>query len=240
MTENTEQPRAVPLILNIEAATDVCSVCLSRGMEVLAKHTSIEQNEHSRIITILIQQCVADAGLSLEDLDAVAVSEGPGSYTSLRVGFSTAKGICFALDKPLIIVSTLEALAKAAYQAEQDPNALYCPMIDARRMEVYTALFNADGNHVMPPQAMIIDQTAFDEYFSAGRRIFFCGNGAEKCKAVINSSMASFSSVKNCDSGQLISSAMIAFLNKNFTDIIHASPTYLKSPNITFSSKKPS
>ena len=239
MTENTEQAPAIPLILNIEAATDVCSVCLSRGVDVLSHQTSETQNEHSRIITVLIQQCMSEVGLRLNDLEAVSVSEGPGSYTSLRVGFSTAKGICFALDKPLITISTLEALAVAAHQVAQDSDALYCPMIDARRMEVYTVLFTADGNLVQPPQAMVIGQTAFEGYFSAGQRIIFCGNGAEKCKSVLNNQFASFSKIKKCDSVQLILPAMKAFLNKNFSNTACAVPQYLKAPNITSARPKP-
>ncbi len=230
----------VPLILNIEAATEVCSVCLSRGMAVLSVQESDEQNKHSSIITLLIQRCMDEAGLNLQDIDAVSVSEGPGSYTSLRVGFSTAKGICFALNKPLITVSTLAALAKAAHLEAQDSAALYCPMIDARRMEVYTALFTATGETVLPPRPVVIEQGSFMEYFDAEQRIIFCGNGAEKCKAVINNNFSSFSKVENCSSVQLISGAINMFLNKKFSDTAYASPCYLKAPNITSSGQKPS
>jgi len=220
----------------------VCSVCLSRGKEVLALHESTGENEHSRVITVLIQRCMEEAGLDLKDLDAVAVSQGPGSYTSLRVGFSTAKGICFALDKPLITVSTLAALASAASEAahEQDPQTLYCPMIDARRMEVYTALFDAAGNALLEPQPMVIDGSSFGTYFDRGQRIIFCGNGAEKCKMAFNTPLATFSKVKKCNATQIISQAMTAFLNKNFEDVAYAVPCYLKVPNITSARPKSS
>lgn len=230
----------VPLILNIEAATGVCSVCLSRGMEALSLQESSEQNEHSRVITLLIERCMDEAGLHLQDLDAVAVSQGPGSYTSLRVGFSTAKGICFALEKPLIIVSTLAVLANAAHEKAQDSSALYCPMIDARRMEVYTGLYTAKGDIMLPPQPMVIGLTAFSAYFSAGQRIVFCGNGVEKCKMVLDNPLATLSGVKNCNSLQIIPHAMTAFLNKNFADTAYTSPLYLKAPNITSARLKPS
>lgn len=239
MTENAEPTTTTPLILNIEASTGVCSVCLSKGFEVLSLQESEEQNAHSRVITLLIQRCMEEAGHKLAALDAVALSMGPGSYTSLRVGFSTAKGICFALGKPLITVSTLAALASDAHEAAQDPDALYCPMIDARRMEVYTALYTTDLNIILPPQPMVIDQAAFTSYFSKGQRIIFCGNGAEKCKTMLNSPLAAFSEVKNCTALQIIPHAMSAFFNKIFADVIYASPLYLKAPNITSPRPKP-
>jgi tRNA threonylcarbamoyladenosine biosynthesis protein TsaB len=239
MIEYTGKTPEAPLILNIESATDVCSVCLSHGMEVLSEQLSGGKNEHSSVITLLIKRCMEEARLTLKELDAVAVSEGPGSYTSLRVGFSTAKGICFALNKPLITISTLEALAWASCQLELDADAIYCPMIDARRMEVYMALFSAEGNLILPAQAMIIDHAAFKRYFSIGQRIIFCGNGVEKCKTIFSNKFSSFSGVKNCDSVQLISGAMKAFLNKNFADTAYAAPCYLKAPNITSAKQKP-
>ena len=215
-------------------------MCLSRGMEVLSLHESIGQNDHSKVITLLIQRCMGEAGLRLHDLDAVAVSQGPGSYTSLRVGFSTAKGICFALEKPLITVSTLAALAEAALEEAQDPTALYCPMIDARRMEVYAAVFDKSGISLLEPQAMLVDPESFGAFFASGQPIIFCGNGAEKCKMMLNSPLAAFSKVKNCSSLQLIQHAMKAFLNKNFADVAYTIPRYLKAPNITSARPKSS
>lgn len=222
-----------PLILNIEAATDVCSVCLSHGAKLLSLHESSERNEHSKIVTLLIERCMGDSGLSLIDLDAVAVSEGPGSYTSLRVAFSTAKGICYSIGKPLILVNTLAALSHAASEAEKDENALYCSMIDARRMEVYMGLYDAFGEAILKPQPMVIGADSFGEYFSKGQKIIFCGNGAEKCLATLNNTLAGTSIVKNCSSVQIIFTAMKAFLNKNFADTAYAIPLYLKPPNIT-------
>ncbi len=222
-----------PLILNIEAATGVCSVCLSKGLEVLSLHESTVQNEHSKVITILIERCLSDAGLKLSDLDAVAVSKGPGSYTSLRVGYSTAKGLCYSLGIPLIAVNTLAVLAQAAFEAEKDAQALYSAMIDARRMEVYAALYDASGNELMPPAPMVIDDGSFGDRFAEGQRIVFCGNGAEKCKAVIPSDLASFSDICNNNSAYMVGHAVKGFLNKNFVDIAYAIPLYLKPPNIT-------
>ena len=227
------------MILNIEAATGVCSVCLSRGREILSLHESEAQNEHSRLITLLIERCMADAGLHLQDLDAVAVSEGPGSYTSLRVGFSTAKGLCYALDKPLIVVNTLRALAKAAFAEEILTESLYCAMIDARRMEVYAAVYDAFGMEVSAASPMVIDGNSFGNFFEDGRQIFFCGNGAEKCKMVLTNPLAKFSKVANNSSLYLVEDAMSAFTNKNFSNTAYAIPLYLKPPNITSSKQKP-
>jgi tRNA threonylcarbamoyladenosine biosynthesis protein TsaB len=191
------------------------------------------------MITLLIEQCMTDAGLKLTDLDAVALSEGPGSYTSLRVGFSTAKGLCFALDIPLIAVSTLASLAYAAFETVKDSSALYCAMIDARRMEVYAAIFDADGNELLPPTPMIIDGSSFEEYFSEGKKIVFCGNGAEKCKTVLVSDLVMFSGIVNNNSSYLIKGSLMAFSHKIFADTAYAVPHYLKPPNITSSRQFP-
>ena len=130
------------IILNIETATDIGSVCLSRGKEVLAVKQGTTTFSHAKETTLMIDHCLTEAGLTMQDLNAVAISSGPGSYTSLRIGTSVAKGICYALDKPLIAVNTLEALALAASKVSD--GAIYAPMIDARRMEVYTTFYDAN------------------------------------------------------------------------------------------------
>jgi tRNA threonylcarbamoyladenosine biosynthesis protein TsaB len=200
---------------------------------VLSLCESEEENQHSSVITLLIQRCATEAGVSLAELDAVAVSEGPGSYTSLRVGFSTSKSICYTLGKPLITVSTLAALANAAFEEVGDATALYCPMLDARRMEVYTALYTAEGQELRLPYPMVVDEKSSAEIFTAGKKIVFCGNGMEKCKTLLNNPLSVFSKVKKCNSLQIISPAINAFLNKNFANTAYAIPAYLKPPNIT-------
>ncbi|MCU0346115.1 MAG: tRNA (adenosine(37)-N6)-threonylcarbamoyltransferase complex dimerization subunit type 1 TsaB [Saprospiraceae bacterium] len=215
-------------------------MCLSRGQEVLSMHESSGQNEHSRVITLLIERCMSDAGHGLADLDAVAVSEGPGSYTSLRVGFSTAKGLCYTLGKPLITVSTLAALANAAFEEVQDDAALYCSMIDARRMEVYMAVFTAQGLAVTPPAPSIIDSDAVAGFLGFDRRVIFCGNGTEKCKDVLAHPLFEFSKVKNNSAAQLISLSNVAWTNGFFANISFCVPMYLKPPNITSSQQNTS
>lgn len=225
----------MPLILNIETATDICSVCISKSDEILVIKEAEKENSHTSKITGLIEECCVEIGITLKQLDAVAVSKGPGSYTSLRVGASTAKGICFALDKPLIIIDTLESIAQATQKKEKQ-NAYYAPMIDARRMEVYTSLFDKGMNLIQEMQAKIIDKHSFQEYFKKGYTIVFSGNGAPKCQNVFESPQAIFSS-EICSAANLVPFSFRAFQRKDFSDAAYFSPSYFKPPNITFSSK---
>lgn len=229
----------VPLILHIESATDVCSVCISKGEELVAIREADGRNEHSRVMTLLIQECLNEAGLSIHDMDAVAISSGPGSYTSLRVGTSVAKGICYALEKPLITVDTLQSLALAALSEEKEQEALYCPMIDARRMDVYTRLFDGKNKPVTETSAETIDTHSFLNYFASGKKIVFCGNGAEKCRPLLKQSpFAFFSPVTACASKFLIPLAVRAFFEENWANLAYYTPLYIKSPNITVPRKK--
>ncbi len=233
-----ESALTVPLILNIESATDVCSVCISRGEEIIAFQEIGERNEHARVITLLIQDCLREAAIKMEELDAVAISSGPGSYTSLRVGASVAKGICFALDKPLIAVDTLQSLAWASRKAQDEKGALYCPMIDARRMDVYANLFDGEGEPVAEAVAKTIDSDSFSDYFDSEQKIVFCGNGANKCKtALAQSPFAIFSPIVACSSKFLAPIAAQIFSAKKFVDPAYYVPTYLKAPNITMPRK---
>jgi tRNA threonylcarbamoyladenosine biosynthesis protein TsaB len=225
----------LPLILNIESATDICSVCLSKGNELLHIKDSEQGYNHAAVITRLIESLFAETGMELSQLDAVSLSKGPGSYTSLRVGASTAKGICYALGIPFIVIDTLESIARATLEKEQI-KGLYAPMIDARRMEVYTMLYGADMKELQPLNALIIDEASFADYFDKGKTIVFSGNGAPKCNNVINSPLAVFSDVI-CSSAHLIPLSVEAFEAEFFSDIAYFSPTYFKAPNITISKK---
>src|ERR1700753_3208528 len=141
------------MILQIETATTVCSVALSNNGEVLAVKQMDQRNIHAEVITLYIEELLTSTGTKYNELDAIAVSSGPGSYTGLRIGISTAKGLCFALDKPLIAVETLEAMASGAMNYDGyaiDADTLLCPMIDARRMEVFTAVFTTSGERIKP------------------------------------------------------------------------------------------
>ncbi len=222
-------------ILCIETATEICSVSLSHEGKTIALAETDKGFSHASTLTILIQKCLDEVNLTLNDLDAVALSQGPGSYTGLRIGVSVAKGICYALDKPMIAIDTLEALAWAcANEEKQDVH--YCPMIDARRMEVYTAMYNLQNEEEQSVNALIVETNAFEDIFSKEETIIFCGNGAEKCKPLLTSSFAKFSPII-CSAKHLSFLAKKYFDEGKFCDVAYFSPLYYKSPNITIPRK---
>ncbi len=220
------------LLLCIETATEVCSVAISKDKALLAIREIKDAFAHSAQLTLLIKDCVASANVRLADLEAIAVSSGPGSYTALRVGIATAKGLCYALDIPLIEVNTLQSLALATAKQVKAVDALYCPMIDARRMEVYTALFDASGKSLMAMQPLVVEDKSFEEYFNRGQRIVFTGNGATKCQSVLRSPFAQFEPVI-CSAAHLIDLAFGNFQRRRFVDVAYFEPFYGKLPNIT-------
>lgn len=218
-------------ILQIETATTSCSVALSRDGNLLNFKQIIARNIHAEVITLYIDELLNKQGVTYNDIDAIAVSSGPGSYTGLRIGVSTAKGLCFALDKPLIAVETLEAMAYGVITSdgfEQDSKLLLCPMIDARRMEVYTALFDTTGNRITATSADIIDEQSFSSYL-AGNKILFFGDGAEKCKAVLGSNPnALFLDDFANSATYLTTKAHEKFMAGRFEDVAYFEPFYLK------------
>lgn len=221
-----------PLILNLETSTEVCSVAVSRGGELLSLQTADQAYQHSEKLTLFIGECLREVRCSLREIDAVAVGSGPGSYTSLRVGTSTAKGICYALGLPLISVGTLQALALAAQNICRQTGAYYCPMIDARRMEVYCAFFDEENKPVTDSAAVVVEQSSFDDFFASGKTIVFTGNGAEKCERVLVRESAVFHPLA-CSASHMVSLAWTKFEAGGFEDIAYYVPTYLKPPNIT-------
>ena len=219
------------MIIQIETATTVCSVALAKDGEVLAFRQLDERNIHAEIITVFIDELINAAGIKYSDVDAVAVSCGPGSYTGLRIGVSTAKGLCFALDKPLIAIETLEAMAHGVINSEElniDSQTLLCPMIDARRMEVYTALFDAKGNRVKPTSAEIIDGNSFSDILKNNKVLFF-GDGAEKCHETLSGNAnALFLSGFTNSATYLTQKAAEKFANAEFENVAYFEPFYLK------------
>jgi tRNA threonylcarbamoyladenosine biosynthesis protein TsaB len=179
-TDTTE-----PLILSIETATPVCSVALHSNGILTGILETFTDKSHSSNLVPMVNELLKDKGIGYSELNAVAVSMGPGSYTGLRIGVSTAKGICFARNIPLIGVSTLEALARQALNKCGDPEAFYCPMLDARRMEVYAMLVDSAGKITMPESAIIIDEKSFSETLEKKRIIFF-GPGSDKCRDLLS------------------------------------------------------
>jgi tRNA threonylcarbamoyladenosine biosynthesis protein TsaB len=214
------------LILGLETSTKICSVAISDGDKLLALQEEGGAYSHSEKLTVFIQEVIAESGLNLNQIDAVAVSKGPGSYTGLRIGVSVAKGLCYALNKPLITVDTLQAMAFGlGLQSKAD---LYAPMIDARRMEVYTAIYNQNNDIIEAVNAKIIDENSFAELLEQNKILFF-GDGAEKCKAILSKyPNAIFSSEGNPSAKYINKIAQDKFRNQEFEDVAYFEPYYLK------------
>ena len=216
-------------LLHIETATNICSVAISENDKLKAISEEADMMRHSEIITLLIDKVFKKADITVEDLAAVSLSEGPGSYTSLRVGMSAAKAICFAMDIPLISVNTLHSLYLASKR--ETTSALYCPMIDARRMEVYASLYGANEG-IFDNTPIILEEDTFEQYLSGYEKIVFSGNGSDKAKKLYQTSKYVFSEIK-CSAENLIKPAYEKFQNKEFVDLAYFSPNYIKPPNIT-------
>ena len=215
------------LILNIETATTACSIALSRDGRAIAVREVNEGYSHAEKIMGLIEAVLQEGGAEMADLDAVAVSKGPGSYTGLRIGVSVAKGLAYALDKPLLATSTLEVMAHQVRQENPVENALYCPMIDARRMEVYTALFDDSGKQLQDISAEIIDENSFSQELEQSQVVFF-GDGAEKCRETIASPQARFIEGVFPSARCMGHFAELQFQQSEFVDVAYFEPFYLK------------
>lgn len=224
-------------LLNIETATELCSISVSDNTEIITLKESNAPFSHTAKLTLLIEQGLQEAGIKLNALDAISLSSGPGSYTALRVGTSVAKGLCYALNKPLLAVDTLKSLALAAKMHINDPEALYCPMIDARRMEVYTALYDANMQQIETTHALIVEQDAFKKYLQNGKSIIFAGNGAMKCAEILGVPNTQFLDIP-CSAKHTAILAAQAWQTKQFEDVAYFSPNYLKAPNITTPKKR--
>jgi tRNA threonylcarbamoyladenosine biosynthesis protein TsaB len=217
----------MPYLLCIETATEVCSVAIFKDDKPVSVEEIDSGNAHASLLVVLIQQAIKKINLPMNKLDAIVVSKGPGSYTGLRVGVSTAKGICYALNKPLIAVNTLHALVNT-YQMQHPQNkALVCPMIDARRMEVYTTIINPSGQVFLPTEAKIINSSSFEEVLNK-EKVIFIGNGAEKCKTLITSKNAVFETAIRCSSVGLGSLGLDLFNRAETENLAYFEPYYLK------------
>ena len=216
------------LILNLETATTVCSVSLAKDGQLLAFKEQNGDYSHAENLTLFIEHVLNQADLKLSDVDAIAVSKGPGSYTGLRIGVSTAKGLCYSLNRPLIAVSTLQYISLALSEGEGRGDVCFCPMLDARRMEVYCAMYDSLNNEIKPITAEIIDEHSFSDLLNKNV-IYFFGDGAFKCKSVLATNKNAifiddiFPSAKN-----MISLSETAFVNKHFQDVAYFEPFYLK------------
>ncbi len=215
------------LILLIETATSSCSVALSDGSEVIAVKEANERNIHASHITLFIEEVMKGAGKQYSELKAVAVSKGPGSYTGLRIGVSTAKGLCYALNVPLLSVNTIESMADGLLKTQNiSPSAYLVPMIDARRMEVYTGIYKADLTVVEEVNAKIVDQSSFGQ-FDENELILF-GDGSEKFKELFSKRPnISFLSFEN-SAAHLAYLANKKLINGEMENMAYFEPFYLK------------
>lgn len=219
-------------ILNIETATKQCSVSVSKNNELIALRELAEDNfNHAEKLHVFIEEVIAESNITLKDLNAVSVSKGPGSYTGLRIGVSTAKGLCYALNIPLIAIDTLQIIAKKI----KIDSGIIQPMIDARRMEVFTASFSADYKLIGETTALILDENAFKDLNGP---IHFLGDGAFKSEEILQNDYFIFhSELKYPSAKEMVSLSFDAFNEAKFEDVAYFEPYYLKDFMLTTKKK---
>lgn len=219
------------VILHIESSTLTCSVAISKSGQTIALRESHDESyAHSEKLVVYINQALQESNLERSDLDAVCVAKGPGSYTGLRIGVSAAKGLCYGLDIPLISVGSLTSIAHWAtvqFPEVIEDSSFICPMIDARRMEVYTQLFDAELNDLTPVTAEIINESSFRNQLEQGK-VVFLGDGAAKCKEVIDHPNAVFLDDFKTSARGMIKLAEHKLSTERFEDVAYFEPYYLK------------
>ena len=217
------------IILNIDTSIETASVSIAKDGAIIASVKNAIQKEHAGFLHIAIRDLLLQSSLELKQMDAIAVTIGPGSYTGLRVGMASAKGLCYALNKPFITIGTLNALTVAAINKTKEDTPgydLFCPMIDARRLEVYTAVFDKDMNEIIAPCAMVLNNNSFEDLLK-NNNILFVGSGAKKWSNLIESAKASF--LNEIDASNAISNLSYTKLkHKDFTDLSYSEPLYVK------------
>ena len=217
------------VILNIETSTTVCSAALTAEGMVLCHFEDFKGQNHAALLSGFVKRCLDHARDHEMHIDAVAVSTGPGSYTGLRIGLSEAKGLAFALDVPLIGIDTLQLLAVSAmFSGDIDPDSLLVPMIDARRMEVYTAVYDFALTALMSPRPLILDEQSYSEWLGEDRQMVFFGNGSDKARQVITAPGARFIPDIVPLASDMLALAERAWLNRDFIDLAYSTPSYLK------------
>lgn len=211
------------IILNIDTAVETSSVCLAKNDKALGVKINPSQKESAAWLHVAIHELLQEHNLTLQQLDAIAVSEGPGSYTGLRVGMSTAKGLCYVAQKPLILISTLQMMAVAA---QDEPTDLICPMIDARRMEVFTAVFDHQLNYILPPTNLILNENSFYDLLK-DHTISFFGNGSPKFRQLVRHPNSIFKTLE-ISALLMISLSNKKFIKQNFANLAYSQPFYGK------------
>lgn len=216
------------MILCLETSTAVCSVALVEGGKTIVLRESLDGQNHAEKITVFIDEVMKEANVSYHDIDAVAVSKGPGSYTGLRIGVSTAKGLCYAMEKPLIAIDTLQAMAHGLSHSLSSDDVLLCPMIDARRMEVYTAFFDKTLERVSDTAALVIDEDSFKE-MKKEHHLYLFGDGADKLQTLFGADERVTVVEKfHCSASYMAELADKALKDRDFVDTAYFEPFYLK------------
>ncbi|MEO8860251.1 MAG: tRNA (adenosine(37)-N6)-threonylcarbamoyltransferase complex dimerization subunit type 1 TsaB [Ginsengibacter sp.] len=213
-------------ILNIHTATETALVSLADGPVVLGTLTNEETKQHAAFLHLAIDKLLKDRQIAIKELEAIGVSSGPGSYTGIRVGLAAAKGLCFALNIPMINYNSLELLALSAMDFANDAQGLYCPMIDARRMEVYTALYKFTEVEVFGPSALILSEDSFSSELRLGK-VYFSGSGTDKFEKLIKNQNAIFLPGR-ISAGSIARLSWRKFEKQDFRNTAYLSPLYIK------------
>ncbi|MFW5850758.1 MAG: tRNA (adenosine(37)-N6)-threonylcarbamoyltransferase complex dimerization subunit type 1 TsaB [Bacteroidota bacterium] len=227
-------------ILSIETATSICSVAIHEDEQCSHISEISEPQAHSAKLTVLIEEMLAHASLSIQDFNAIAISEGPGSYTGLRIGTSVAKGLCYAADLPLITINTLESLTLQYIPKLQESlpdKAILCPMIDARRMEVYTAQFNAGMTQLQKTQPLVVTEETI-HLFDAQNSYYLFGDGSQKLQDILSAAHIHFVPNITCSSESVGRIAYSQYNQGNFADVAYFEPFYLKNFQATTPKKQ--
>jgi tRNA threonylcarbamoyladenosine biosynthesis protein TsaB len=220
------------LILNIDTATEYAGICLSDNGNYIGKEEHLNQKNHASFLQPAIRQILEKTGKKLNELDAVAVTGGPGSYTGIRVGMSSAKGLCFALNKPLIVINTLLVIAQAALEEQHvlgnrvDANTIFCPMIDARRMEVFASVYDWNLLEIKKSGAFTLEDDFFNNFLK-NQKVVFCGTGAKK---IVDNQLKlnMFISESQHSVNQMIKHSEAAYFAKEFANLATVEPLYVK------------
>lgn len=213
------------LILNLETATTNCSVSLAKDGEIITiKEHDTPNYSHAEQLHIFIEEVARQASVSLSEIDAIAISKGPGSYTGLRIGVSAAKGLCFSLDIPLISVATLKSMA---YQSKTRAIDFIIPVLDARQMEVYSHVFDSDLNTIRETKADSITTDSYAEYAKKGS-VLLVGNGAEKCKSITEHANFSYDATVVPSASEMATLSYEKYKKYDFEDVAYFEPFYLK------------
>jgi len=213
-------------ILCADTTSELCSVSLFENNKNIGNESSVIERSHSKLLLVLIDKLVKKSKIKIKDIDCFSISMGPGSYTGLRIGVSTFKGLCFSLKKPIIGINTLDLMTESAIKNIEDKEFYLCPMVDARRMEVFTKMVDYNSNEIISNQAMILDENSFSKFRKD--KIYFFGSGARKFIDFVNNDNFKFVDGIRPESKYMGNLSYNKFLKKDFQDVMSFEPYYIK------------